>query len=880
MALFYIIFFLMAIKTDTTLGNECPYSATRPVRTYRHCGTWGWRRCATYKSERYYYQDCCPGWGGSSCSTPICNNPCGYGGKCIGPNHCNCSSSFTGKQCTTVLCSHIAPCYPGTCSYPHQCNCFHGFDDSNRGCLSFSMENNPPVITECEITLAKIRRTDQKQQFYFSMPCSDGNKTDTVWCNQELLNYANFSMRSHYPKISNLPPPPSYISSHGFGIVYSGIHVRHTKFPRPDDHNRRHIALDKNYECSGLSDTSPKTSVAPCEIIEENYKINIEHDDFFTVTYSTKSGGYRQLYDRDNYRYYSKQIYNGQSTNKTVEFKFDFIAPTHCSEPYSRVKCNHGEKPIDVGEDITKNPIQLRWVGWSDALSGIGYYYLEIFKLEPNIHGDLIELEPLKPIYTFKTNRTSSLNFPTYYPPQTGMYSILLQASDKANNSKIARRLVLYDNDSTIILTKPGFLSDKPMNVSEISIGDGGMHVISAIPETGYMWQTTKNGTKTRIVLNWENHFVNKIYDTDKLLNRVLGYPTQFADLQDDGVLRSKKYVNLTDNEGARTRRAISNKHGIVKFEINRVFTDDRQVPKTGWILHELTEEYEMREQLDDGSHVRLWVRATDIMNHTLADYTEVHIDNTPPRVANVKVEENIVNGTYKHTSRITFKASDDDSGVHRIEYKLFVGNRTDEHGKGSIPANKNNASGACGTDPVCNCVLHTCFLVPQTLDIDNCWFLVPKEDLNRSARIDVKVYNQALLYQKFSTNITRLTDLNGLEEYSGPTNIRVEKNLAAGVRLVWDLPKTASCYGRTDIDIIIVNSDGSIRHVKVYNEGTSIDLVGLEPDKEYSISLKLGYRGIELAALPYKFKTGMIMSLALCMYAHLMLPPQWYFCH
>ena len=36
--------------------------------------------------------------------------------------------------------------------------------------------------------------------------------------------------------------------------------------------------------------------------------------------------------------------------------------------------------------------------------------------------------------------------------------------------------------------------------------------------------------------------------------------------------------VNLTDNEGARTRSAIPNKHGIVKFEINRVYTDDRQV--------------------------------------------------------------------------------------------------------------------------------------------------------------------------------------------------------------------------------------------------------------------------------------------------------------
>jgi hypothetical protein len=190
-----------------------------------------------------------------------------------------------------------------------------------------------------------------------------------------------------------------------------------------------------------------------------------------------------------------------------------------------------------------KKPIHISWGGWSDALSGIAYYYLEVFKLEPNTQNDLTELEPLKPIYQFETNKTSSINFPTYHPPETGMYSILLQVSDKANNSKIARRLVLYDNDSSITLTKPAFNPYMPINVSDIKIGDGGMHVITAIPETGYIWQTSNEKNKTRIVLNWKNHFVNTIYDQGKLLNRVLKYPTQFADLQDDGVFRSKKFV-------------------------------------------------------------------------------------------------------------------------------------------------------------------------------------------------------------------------------------------------------------------------------------------------------------------------------------------------
>jgi hypothetical protein len=76
------------------------------------------------------------------------------------------------------------------------------------------------------------------------------------------------------------------------------------------------------------------------------------------------------------------------------------------------------------------------------------------------------------------------------------------------------------------------------------------------------------------------------------------------------------------------------------------------QEPTTGWIPNALSESFEINELLSDGSHVRVWVRATDIMNNTLADYTEVHIDNTPPRVANDHLHVNIVNGTYEHTSR------------------------------------------------------------------------------------------------------------------------------------------------------------------------------------------------------------------------------------
>ena len=80
------------------------------------------------------------------------------------------------------------------------------------------------------------------------------------------------------------------------------------------------------------------------------------HLSFFslTVTYTTKSGGFRKLYNTETNRFHKTEIYTGQVTNKVIEFKFDFIAPKHCSEAISQTKCMHGEKPINVGEDITK----------------------------------------------------------------------------------------------------------------------------------------------------------------------------------------------------------------------------------------------------------------------------------------------------------------------------------------------------------------------------------------------------------------------------------------------------------------------------------------------------------------------------------------------
>lgn len=54
-----------------------------------------------------------------------------------------------------------------------------------------------------------------------------------------------------------------------------------------------------------------------------------------------------------------------------------------------------------------------------------------------------------------------------------------METRDTANNSRIARRFVLYDNRSEITL------NEEP---------DSQLYISSAVQETGYQWQTTTAG--------------------------------------------------------------------------------------------------------------------------------------------------------------------------------------------------------------------------------------------------------------------------------------------------------------------------------------------------------------------------------------------------
>ncbi|KAK3603166.1 hypothetical protein CHS0354_042998 [Potamilus streckersoni] len=465
--------------------------------------------------------------------------------------------------------------------------------------------------------------------------------TDSFWINQNDLNYISFEFDALYE-----PPPlshrPIYVHSSDFGIVGSDIYVNISKISRSGS-PIRDVAFTRRYDCPGVSNNSPNKDVVKCTITEKQFYTNMENGDWFDVEFTAKSGGYRKLVNLNNPTViWHTQYYLGQTDTKRIVFKFDFEVPNHCSENISVVGCSPGDLPLRIENEFTKSPINISWGGWADNMSGMKRYHIEVFKLSPDAYNNLVESTPLSPIYSDDVNHTlNNIYYYTYIPRESGMFSVLLQASDMANNSKIARRLFLYDPFSNISL-----------NEEE----DSKLFVASAVPETGYIWQTAKNGTNTEITVEWTNHFANKFISDGKWLNKVEDYPIQFQDIERDGILRSLKFVypGLDDNEGERTMKEKPNKNGVHGFEVNTVFTDETSEPANGWVsINGLNERYTISENLRDGRTVRFWVRAYDVLGNRKTDNTEVHFDSTPPRLSkNPATFLRNQNGTYNRTSR------------------------------------------------------------------------------------------------------------------------------------------------------------------------------------------------------------------------------------
>ncbi|KAL5006959.1 hypothetical protein ScPMuIL_015765 [Solemya velum] len=827
-----VLFVLLAcfVLTKAWSGNVCSRRRSRQVRK-RVCAYRTWAACCWYKwiwkTEYYTKKYCCRGWrdksGGTNCRDAICYPSCENGGTCTRPNVCNCQTTFDGPTCGGVRCSHLKPCYPGYCDSSSTCHCDKEFGGS--GCLTIRAQSEIPDIGRSTCLFRYFHPIKQMAIYEYMTDATMLDDKDIMWTNQDKFNELTFMMETSYTPPEDMSAKPTYVDDNELGIVEGKVELVHMKL-RLQSANDRFEANNVTYPCSvslGSGD-NPSTDVYNCTLYKQ-YVFAWDSGDWLTIKFRTKNGGFRRMRDLNTNTLRPLDYYIGKEATKTVEFRFDFDSPTHCSEDST---CQNGESPMTVDKDITREPITSTWGGWADMLSGMHRYAWEIFKLQPDEQGILYEPhDPLngpQPLVNRPKNHSDGDFRETFTPDEAGMYSIVLEASDMANNTVYARRVVLYDPDSSITI-----------NTDDNSL----IRVLTAY-NVGSTWQEcVMGGRPTSISVSWHNHFANKVHEDGKLLNKVRAYP--FLPFDDN--MRGAKSVpdKFDDHEGKRTIDEIRNVHGITEFKVAVKSENFGTVPTYGWSSVDLKESYDVSRKVEGCRPVKIWIKAHDIVGNEKVDSIIVKFDNTAPSIFNDSFEMNRnVNGSkYPFQSSLQFVANDPESGIVRIDYNITVDDtrvlRTETLLVQKTEAfQKSHPQDAYCTEGA------GCYPFLHTIDIDNCWLKIPKEErADDTITISGAVVNDAGFKTTFAyepNNCQMYRKLLFLSD-PGPMHVETARITKHSAAVMWH--QSPTCYVRTGILVDLKTKDGDlIKNYTLHKDTTSLDFVDLKNDQEYIVDM------------------------------------------
>ncbi|XP_067649879.1 uncharacterized protein [Haliotis asinina] len=834
-------------------GNVCSRTICRYVRV-RRCAYRTWQGCCRYE---WYWKPvyetvyvCCSGWTTSSyrnCNRPVCNPSCKNGGTCVRPNTCQCNDGAVGPTCNTLVCNYLRPCFPGICTpgTSVNCDCSSFFTSPSTRPTDYCRQLEPtqkPDIYEIAARLSFWQRgtgmpTMEKYSLYADSTMS--NASDVVWTNRKSFNWLNVTASAHY-MAENLPEAPAFIKSYGIGIAKAEVDIHQEKLPLTG--STPVVSLDITLPCTPtVSYLNPTSDTYYCDITKRDYDRSLENGDKLTLTFKTWNGGYRELQELTTagLRDRGNQSYSGHMIDQSMQFRFDFKKPTHsCLSQGS--SCS--DVPFSVTQDVTKNPIDLRWSNWNDFLSGMYRYAWEVFKLQVDGNQVLKEYEPLKPIYgPIEVNQSSSASNSfqtTYTPTDPGVYSFILEASDKANNSVFVRRIALYDPVSSVTIDTGA---------------DNRLYISSAYPNGGYNWQ---DDPSRDIKVTWTNHFVNLMHEQGKWLNQVLAYPPQLEDFLKNIPRESKQ----DDHEGNRTVEAIPNRRGVVKFELAYAKDSNAGVnqaePTTGWTDVGLSETYTIPQGLRLGpltkQHtVTVWVRATDILGNTRVDSTRVHFDDTPPEVEQPTFRKNVETNNVPFSSTVEVNIRDMQSGLKRVDLFIWKTDSNMAIVNETLPL---RTISSCSGFSTCYCttVSPVCFNRRQILPIKNCWLKHPMLE-GKTVTMEMHFVNMAGLRTTRSFTVADPDTLTGTQGSLAPVNVTVTSKDTNQVTLAWK--HAPSCYQRTEM-WISYEANGRTEMTLLHKTATTHTLVGLQPGTSYTIVVISQYVDYMSTAVPLMVKT------------------------
>ena len=71
----------------------------------------------------------------------------------------------------------------------------------------------------------------------------------------------------------------------------------------------------------------------------------------YIIHFTIGTGGFRDLMNSRTKQFYGQDIYTAIQSENTMELRFDYDDPVHCSEDRT---CSSGDVPLHLTEDITK----------------------------------------------------------------------------------------------------------------------------------------------------------------------------------------------------------------------------------------------------------------------------------------------------------------------------------------------------------------------------------------------------------------------------------------------------------------------------------------------------------------------------------------------
>ena len=341
--------------------------------------------------------------------------------------------------------------------------------------------------------------------------------------------------------------------------------------------------------------------------------------------------------------------YDKTKQSKEICYIYDKTPPVHCIQIGGCLSRRH--EPLKLSRRLTKSKlITVNIEGWNDPYptnghqslaSGIEMFEINIYEVTQSTHTTLMGDTKTVGNYTLEPNATEvEITLPDKNPM---LYVIFLEVKDRANNVRQAKRFVLFDQSSVILIN-----NRIPFKVTSASI------------KANLKWQIHNE----ILCFSWKGRFYNNgsrknnLLRPVKLEDRIHGKYDQI-----DGPLS----VNGTQNVNGVT----GYKYTLEKNNINKVLY--------GTVSNFLSESICLGADLKDGDIFTFILQAIDIMNNTLNDSVSINIDTSVPEITDIWLVRGGQEHIYVHHSSdlslmtIKFKSFDIHSGLREVKWAFGV---------------------------------------------------------------------------------------------------------------------------------------------------------------------------------------------------------------